>query len=55
MRDILTGSTDRVQAECVFKRWLIGTYSGTREAYAMFRAMATVYAEHPDCLEDWRP
>ena len=45
----------RVLAECAFKRWLIGTYSGTREAFLMFRAMATAYADHPDYQEDWRP
>lgn len=55
MGEILTVGTDRVQAECAFKRWLIGTYSGTREAYLMFRAMATVYADHPDYFEGWRP
>ncbi|MET4059966.1 hypothetical protein ABIB35_001511 [Arthrobacter sp. UYP6] len=43
----------RVQAECTFKRWLIGTYSGTREAYVMFRAIASVYSEHPDYREEW--
>jgi hypothetical protein len=45
----------RIQAECAFKRWLIGTYSGTREAYLLFRAMATVYSDHPDYREDWQP
>ena len=55
MSDVLTVGTDRVQAECAFKRWLIGTYSGTSEAYLMLRAMATVYSEHADYREDWRP
>ena len=53
LSDVLTVGTDRVQAECAFKRWLIGTYSGTREAFLMFRAMATVYADHPGYLEEW--
>lgn len=53
--EVLTVGTDRVQAECAFKRWLIGTYSGTREAYLMLRAMATVYSEHPDYREEWQP
>lgn len=55
MGDVLTVGTDRVQAECAFKHWLIGTYSGTREAYLMLRAMATVYSDHPDYLEEWQP
>lgn len=55
MGDVLTVGTDRVQAECAFKRWLIGTYSGTREAYVMFRGMASVHSDHPDYQEDWRP
>lgn len=55
MSDVLTVGTDRVQAECAFKRWLIGTYGGTRDSYVMFRALATVYADHPDYLEEWQP
>lgn len=55
LSDVLTVGTDRVQAECAFKRWLIGTYSGTRESYLAFRAMATVYSDHPDYREEWRP
>lgn len=53
LRDVLTVGSDRVQAECAFKRWLIGTYSGTREAYLMLRAVATVYSDHPDYQEQW--
>ncbi|MFJ7748697.1 DUF6221 family protein [Arthrobacter sp. NPDC097144] len=55
MNEVLTVEPARVLAECAFKRWLIGTYSGTREAYVMFRAMATVYSDHPDYQKDWAP
>jgi len=49
----------RVLAECEAKRQIVETATGQHtssdEGYEMMRIIATVYAEHDDYDESWRP
>lgn len=61
---IEAGSPDRVLAECEAKRRIVETFEGDdadlyddswKGADMCARILATVYADHPDYREEWRP
>ncbi len=49
----------RVLAECEAKRQIVedatGQHTSSVEGYAIMRILATVYADHPDYREEWKP
>jgi hypothetical protein len=56
------GTEERVLAECEVKRRLVEQISRVREwvgSYAVrdfvLQTLATIYADHPDYREEWKP
>jgi hypothetical protein len=49
----------RTLAECAVKRAIVeygtGAHTSSPEGYDIVRILATVYANHPDYDESWRP